>query len=269
MTPAERDLYIRTIIGEAGNQPAQGQAAVAHVIQNRLNSGKWGGSYNSVILAPKQFSLWNPGDPAGIMAKGVSEDSPQYQRVAQIVDDVTSGKTPDPTSGALNYYNPKAASPAWGATMANAVDIGAHRFGTAGTGATPSTVARIDVGPVDAAQSRLQAAGQKLAGVSTTPVTDAPPMPQQSDNGMAMALAMLARSGNAAPQEVERPTPQLPMAMFEIGQSQQAAAPPPVQAAPSAPRPMAAQPLQAQPFGLAALLGGATQIPGRPAGRLT
>jgi hypothetical protein len=70
-------------------------------------------------------------------------------------------------------------------------------------------------------------------------------------------------------QEVERPTPQLPMSTFEIPQSQQAAAP--MQAPP--PRPFAppptAQTMQAPQFGIAALLGNATQIPGRPVGRLT
>ena len=42
MDPADRDMMIRTIAGEAGNQPPLGQAAVAHVIMNRVADGGYG-----------------------------------------------------------------------------------------------------------------------------------------------------------------------------------------------------------------------------------
>lgn len=93
-------------------------------------------------MAPKQFSLWNKGDPAGDMARGVSASSPQYNQVGSIVDQVFSGGIPDPTGGATHYYNPKAASPAWGPQLAqqNDVTIGNHRFvgGPGGPGRSPS-----------------------------------------------------------------------------------------------------------------------------------
>lgn len=132
MTPAERDLYIRTLIGEAGNQPADGQAAVAHVIRNRLLSGQFGGNLNSVITAPKQFSTWNPGNPAGIMARNVPTDSPQYQRMGQIVDSVNGGQIPDPTNGATHFYNPAIARPDWGVNLSNSRQLGDHVFGNVG-----------------------------------------------------------------------------------------------------------------------------------------
>lgn len=132
MTPAERDLYIRTLIGEAGNQPADGQAAVAHVIRNRLLSGQFGGNLNSVMTAPKQFSTWNPGNPAGIMARNVPTDSPQYQRLGQIVDSVNGGQTPDPTNGATHFYNPAIARPDWGSSLSNSRQLGDHLFGNVG-----------------------------------------------------------------------------------------------------------------------------------------
>lgn len=146
MSAADRDLMIRTIIGEAGGESQQGQIAVADVIKNRLASGGYGGNLHDVITAPKQFSVWNPGDPAGAMASGVSADSAQYQRIAAIVDAVMAGKLADITGGAKNYYNPRGASPDWADKLAKIGDltIGNHRFvgGTVsgsigGAGGTP------------------------------------------------------------------------------------------------------------------------------------
>lgn len=146
-------------------------------------------------------------------------------------------------------------------------DYGAKVYNVARGLPTPDGSAPAD--PSAFAQNRLDTAGKRLAAVSTEPVTDAPMLPQQSDNGMASALAMLAASSRPQVQEVERPTPQLPMSTFEIPQSQQAAAP--MQAPPTRPfaPPPTAQTMQAPQFGIAALLGNATQIPGRPVGRLT
>ena len=73
---ATRDLAIRTIAGEAGGESDTGKAGVASVLKNRLASGQFGPDMQSVILAPKQFSLWNAGDPAGDNARKLSTDSP-------------------------------------------------------------------------------------------------------------------------------------------------------------------------------------------------
>ena len=129
-----RDLAIRTIYGEAGGESDTGKAGVASVLKNRLASGQFGPDMQSVIMAPKQFSLWNAGDPAGDNARKLSTNSPTYQRIGSIYDGVMSGQTPDPTGGATHYYNPRAASPAWGPKLAaqNDVTIGNHRFVGAG-----------------------------------------------------------------------------------------------------------------------------------------
>jgi tape measure domain-containing protein len=126
----DRDLMIRTVIGEAGGESDLGMTGVAHVILNRLMSRVWGDSLSDVIKAPKQFSVWNSGDPAGDMARRVDVNSSAYQRAARIVDLVMSGATEDPTKGARHYYNPSTASPSWGPQLAkeNDVTIGNHRF---------------------------------------------------------------------------------------------------------------------------------------------
>ncbi|UHC16069.1 cell wall hydrolase [Methylobacterium currus] len=151
MTPAERDLMIRTVYGEAGAEGAEGQEAVANVIRNRVLSGRYGGSYQDVITAPRQFSVWNPGDPAGNTARNLSADSEAYRRIGEIVDKVSLAEAADPTRGATNYYNPRAADPAWGRTLGNVTDIGNHRFGN-----TPDSPPVGDDAQQDAIRQRLE-----------------------------------------------------------------------------------------------------------------
>ena len=67
MSQQDRDALIRTVAGEAGGEPAQGQAAVAHAILNRVAAGGYGDSIHDVVTAPikpgsqyHKFSVWNP-----------------------------------------------------------------------------------------------------------------------------------------------------------------------------------------------------------------
>ncbi|MFH6786321.1 cell wall hydrolase [Methylobacterium sp. MA0201] len=151
MTPAERDLMIRTVYGEAGGERAEGQEAVANVIRNRILSGRYGGNYQDVVTAPRQFSVWNPGDPAGARARALSPDSDEYRRTGEIVNKVYLSEAADPTRGATNYYNPRAADPAWGRTLGNVTDIGNHRFGN-----TPESPPVGDAAQQDAIRQRLE-----------------------------------------------------------------------------------------------------------------
>ena len=163
MSSDARDLAIRTIYGEAGGEPDTGKAGVAAVLKNRLAGGQYGGDMQSVILAPKQFSLWNKGDPAGDSARKLSPDSPSYQKIGQIYDGVMSGQIPDPTGGATHYYNPNVASPGWGPKLAaqNDVRIGNHRFvGTGPAGPNGANTVASDPSIVATPQT---AAGQLAA----------------------------------------------------------------------------------------------------------
>lgn len=60
MTTLERTVFALTIYGEARGESLEGKAAVANVIKNRKRSGRWGATYESVCLAPYQFSCWTP-----------------------------------------------------------------------------------------------------------------------------------------------------------------------------------------------------------------
>jgi conjugal transfer mating pair stabilization protein TraG len=143
MDPNDRDAMIRTIAGEAGNQPPLGQAAVAHVMLNRLATGAYGQGIQGVAQAPvrpgsqyHQFSVWNaPGVAESSAAtRNLRPNDPQYAAIGNIVDQVYSGAIPDPTHGATHYYAPAAMPgripPPWAGPLAqqNSVKIGDQVF---------------------------------------------------------------------------------------------------------------------------------------------
>lgn len=117
ISPRDYDLMIRTVAGEAANQPDVGQVAVGHVILNRLVSGQYGGTIRDVVHAPNQFEPWQR-NPQGLLS--MATDAPQYVKAQRAVDAVLSGEVPDPTEGATHFYAPKAQAalgrqpPKWG-----------------------------------------------------------------------------------------------------------------------------------------------------------
>jgi spore germination cell wall hydrolase CwlJ-like protein len=121
----DRDAAIRTIIGEAGDQSADGQAAVAHVLFNRLKSGQFGGNMQDVVFSPGQFDAWQRQDRA---LAGINQRSTQYQQVGKIVDAVASGDIPDLTGGATYFLNPALTKnkPEWARGVG--LNIGDHTF---------------------------------------------------------------------------------------------------------------------------------------------
>jgi conjugal transfer mating pair stabilization protein TraG len=154
LNPVDRDIMIKTIAGEAGQEPPLGQAGIAHAILNRVAVGGYGQGIAGVAQAPTkpgskfhEFSVWN--------APGVAESSktthsitptdPNYQKIGDIVDKVYSGAIPDPTGGATHYYAPQSMpgriAPPWapGLAQQNSVTIGNTVFvgGAEGPGRTP------------------------------------------------------------------------------------------------------------------------------------
>lgn len=102
----DRDVMIRTIAGEAGREGELGQAAVAHVIFNRVDDGRWGDNPAEVSLQLKQFSAWNSGTGGNDLPEKLVEGSPEYERIGRVVDAVAAGRVEDPTAGATHYYSP-------------------------------------------------------------------------------------------------------------------------------------------------------------------
>lgn len=136
-----RDLAIRTIYGEAAAEPDDGKLAVAAVIKNRLNTGKFGDSVPAVVLAPNQFEPWmRPDGRARMMA--LKPGTPEYDKIGSMVDQVFSDQAPDPTNGATHFYAPQAQAalgrqpPRWAANQ-QPLNIGRHAFYAPNGRATP------------------------------------------------------------------------------------------------------------------------------------
>lgn len=130
-SPEDRDLGIRTLLGEAAGEGSDGMAAVAHVLRNRMTDSRFPSSIRDVALQPKQFSTWNNGEGGNQESfRGIGPGNPLYEKAGRVWDAVMSGRHVDPTHGATHYYAPDQADPAWVDQEArgNKVRIGGHEF---------------------------------------------------------------------------------------------------------------------------------------------
>lgn len=131
LDPRHRDLVVRTVLGEAGQEPDDGQAAVAAVIRNRVDTGKWGNDPARVVTAPSQFEPWMTQGGRERMFR-VAPDSAEYKRAASNVDRAFGDERFDPTGGATHFFSPSAQSalgrnaPAW--AKGEPTVIGRHNF---------------------------------------------------------------------------------------------------------------------------------------------
>ena len=129
---SDRELLARTIQAEAGGEGYEGMMAVASVMANRVGDGRFGESFKEVILQPGQFSAWN-----GVTgyAGGAGSLDMQNMRVSstayEIADKILSGDYESPVGTATHYYNPNAATPAWGKIAGGDWQtLGNHIFGS-------------------------------------------------------------------------------------------------------------------------------------------
>lgn len=125
------DTAVRTLWQEARGEPLVGQQAVAWVIRNRLQSGRWGHSLASVCLWRAQFSGWYvPSDPNFSGACNLSDTDPVLEKLAQVLTDVMQAdQATDPTDGAMWYYAASMTTPpAWAETAIPCGAIGHQIF---------------------------------------------------------------------------------------------------------------------------------------------
>ena len=106
-TPQDRDVMIRTIIGEAAGEGPEGMAAVALVIRNRMEDSRYPDTPGGVSLQPGQFSAWNTDGSGNDLVGHYGPGSDTYDKAALIADMVMGGQVPDFTKGAVNYYSPE------------------------------------------------------------------------------------------------------------------------------------------------------------------
>lgn len=213
--PADVDRVVRTVYGEAANEPEVGQQAVAGVIMNRADQS--GMTPSDVVLARGQFEPW--GDPAGrARMEALDQNSPAYRRLASSVAPVMRREA-DPSGGAGHFYAPTAQAalgrpaPSW--DDGTGQDIGNHRFFAHGY--APGKAAR----PVsrDVAEADVPASGAAAAQGFFVPGTTAAASP--IDERRAQAVVESANRGNIT-QRISRLTkalsnPHLPEGQRQVG----------------------------------------------------
>lgn len=113
---------------EARSEPLQGQAAVAHVVLNRVASGRWPDDVCSVIhqgyekgMFKCQFTWYcdgKPDEPTEILA---------WAKSVLVANQVLTGVVPDVTNGATHYHA-RYVNPYWSASLSKTVTYGSHMF---------------------------------------------------------------------------------------------------------------------------------------------
>lgn len=134
----EKRLLALTIWGEARNQGEKGMRGVAHVIMNRVNANKkmfGGDTIEGVVKHRKQFSAWNENDPnreAMLNVLNLKQNTPDFKswkKALEIADEVISGKSKDPTHGAL-FYHTTSVKPNWARGIKPVARLADHVFYT-------------------------------------------------------------------------------------------------------------------------------------------
>jgi hypothetical protein len=129
---AQVRLLAATMWAEARSEGEHGMRAVAHVIVNRVGR-RFGGDVETVILAPKQFSAWNIGDPNRPLAQNPEAyatpgaNLQTWETAQRVAREVLAGQSADPTEGAL-FYHARAIRPWWSRYGEGRREIGAHVF---------------------------------------------------------------------------------------------------------------------------------------------
>ena len=113
---------------EARSEPLQGQAAVAHVVLNRVASGRWPDDVCSVVHQGYekgrfkcQFTWYcdcKPDEPKEILA---------WAKSVMVANQVLTGVVPDVTNGATHYHA-RYVNPYWSASLSKTVTYGSHLF---------------------------------------------------------------------------------------------------------------------------------------------
>jgi spore germination cell wall hydrolase CwlJ-like protein len=117
----------RTLWQECRGESPEGRQAVAHVLWNRVRSGRWGKTLASVCLWRMQFSGWLPSDPNFEASCALADDDPVLLEMIGIIR--AAATEPDPTNGATHYYAlSMKVPPAWAAGATLCGIFGHQRF---------------------------------------------------------------------------------------------------------------------------------------------
>jgi N-acetylmuramoyl-L-alanine amidase len=116
-----------TLYGEARGEPEVGQQAVAHVLWNRLASGRWGTTLHQVCQAHAQFSCWLHSDPNYEKLVALTDDNPTLIELLGVLNQAQTDS--DFTQGAMYYFaDSMTEMPSWAKNMAFTGHFGHQRF---------------------------------------------------------------------------------------------------------------------------------------------
>lgn len=125
-------VLARTLFGEArGEYEKTGLAAfvaVANVVLNRKESGKYGSSLAGVCLRPWQFSCWNPSDPNYPLLTDSDLTHPLLETCHTVAKAVAEGLWPDLTKGSTHYHATTIPPPRWAHGQKPTITLGHHIF---------------------------------------------------------------------------------------------------------------------------------------------
>lgn len=133
----DREYIGLTLYGEARGESLEGKVAVANVLKNRVQSGRWGKNYEAVTLAPKQFSCWNGNDPnlpklralADALSDGITPSDPALGACLWVADGLLGGHLPNPVQDATHYFAVSMKdAPAWSRSGEFVARVGNHLF---------------------------------------------------------------------------------------------------------------------------------------------
>lgn len=119
---SERDLncLAEAIYYEARGESAKGQAAVAEVVLNRVDSNKFASSVCGVVNQPSQFSYT-------IGGKKPIRNKSAYLRARDIARAALAG-APRVLTGGATYFHTPAVNPSWARRFLRTTQIGQHIF---------------------------------------------------------------------------------------------------------------------------------------------
>ncbi len=110
------DSLAKVIYGEARGESFTGQVAIAAVVLNRVESGKFGNTVNEVIFEPGAFTAVSDGQYY------LQPDQEAYKAAQAALDGW------DPTHNAIYYWNPVTATNKWIWSRPVTITIGKHVF---------------------------------------------------------------------------------------------------------------------------------------------
>jgi spore germination cell wall hydrolase CwlJ-like protein len=118
---AEQACLATAVYFEAKGEPLRGQLGVAHVILNRIHSGRFPRSVCGVVKQPGQFSFVHGGHLPRIARGGG-----QWRTALAIADIALTGQAPAPAPKAL-FFHARSVAPGWHGVV-RVASIGNHVF---------------------------------------------------------------------------------------------------------------------------------------------